>query len=102
MGIKNGLRAWGLEGLITMIVLGAGIVMHGQPAQPTNYVVGPHDILLIAVFDQEDLGGKYAVDADGTFTFPLIGRVNVGGFTLRQVEAELKLRLKDGFFKDPQ
>ena len=95
-------KAEGLEGLIALVILSAGIVMHGQPAQPTNYVVGPQDILLIAVFDQEDLGGKFPVDADGTFTFPLIGRVKAGGLTLRQVEAELKLRLKDGFFRDPQ
>lgn len=71
-------------------------------SQPTNYVIGPQDILLIAVFDQDDLGGKYPVDADGTFTFPLIGRVTASGLTLRQLEAELRTRLKDGFFKDPQ
>lgn len=70
--------------------------------QQTNYVVGPQDVLLITVFDQEDLGGKFPIDADGTFTFPLIGRIKVGGLTLRQVEAELKRQLKDGFFKDPQ
>src|SRR5678815_5673656 len=74
----------------------------GQLTQPTNYVVGPQDILTITSFDQEDLSGKYPVDADGTFTFPLIGRVKAGGLTLRELEAELKRRLKDGFFKDPQ
>lgn len=70
--------------------------------QPTNYVVGPQDVLTITSFDQEDLTGKYPVDADGSFTFPLIGRVQAGGLTLRALEAELKKRLKDGFFKDPQ
>ena len=73
-----------------------------QASQPTNYVVGPQDVLTITSFDQDDLSGKYAVDADGTFTFPLIGRVKAGGLTLRQLEAELKRLLKDGFFKDPQ
>jgi polysaccharide export outer membrane protein len=66
--------------------------------QPTDYVIGPQDVLTIAMFDQEDLGGKYPVDSDGTFTFPLIGRVKAGGLTLRQLEAELKRLLKDGFF----
>lgn len=70
--------------------------------QPTDYVIGPQDVLTIAMFDQEDLGGKYPVDSDGTFTFPLIGRVKAGGLTLRQLEAELKRLLKDGFFTDPQ
>jgi polysaccharide export outer membrane protein len=56
-------------------------------SQPTNYVVGPQDILTVTSFDQEDLSGKYPVDADGTFTFPLVGRVRAGGLTLRQLEA---------------
>lgn len=73
-----------------------------QPDAPTNYVVGPQDVLTITSFDQEDLSGKYPVDADGTFTFPLVGRVKAGGLTLRELEAELKKLLKDGFFKDPQ
>jgi polysaccharide export outer membrane protein len=74
----------------------------GQVAQPSNYVIGPQDILTITSFDQEDLSNKYPVDSDGTFTFPLIGRVRAGGLTLRELEAELKRLLKEGFFKDPQ
>ncbi|MEO8680208.1 MAG: polysaccharide biosynthesis/export family protein [Vicinamibacterales bacterium] len=89
------MRAW-------LVVLCSVISLHGQTAQPTNYVVGPQDILTVTSFDQEDLSGKYPVDSDGTFTFPLIGRVKAGGLTLRELEAELKSMLKDGFFKDPQ
>jgi polysaccharide export outer membrane protein len=74
-----------------------------QSSQPTNYVVGPQDILMITSFDQDDLSGKYPVDADGSFTFPLIGRVQAGGLTLRQLEAQLKKQLRDeAIFKDPQ
>ncbi|MEQ1727566.1 MAG: polysaccharide biosynthesis/export family protein [Vicinamibacterales bacterium] len=72
------------------------------PAQSVDYVVGAQDVLAISVFDQADLGGKYAVDADGTFTFPLLGRVKVGGLTLRGVEDLLRKGLADGFFKNPQ
>jgi polysaccharide export outer membrane protein len=79
------------------------VVLQGQQVgQPTDYIVGPQDILSITSFDQDDLSGKYPVDADGTFTFPLVGRVKAGGLTLRELEAELKRLLKDGFFKDPQ
>jgi polysaccharide biosynthesis/export protein len=67
-----------------------------------DYVIGPQDVLTIAVFDQADLGGKYAVELDGSFTFPLIGRVKAGGMTIRDFESELKARLADGFFKNPQ
>ena len=72
-------------------------------AQSTaDYVIGPQDVLLIQVFDQPDLGGKYTVEADGTFTFPLIGRVKAGSLTLRGFERALKERLADGYFRSPQ
>lgn len=89
--------------VISFCLVVAGLALDAQQAgQPTNYIVGPQDILMITSFDQEDLSGKYPVDSDGTFTFPLIGRVKAGGLTLRELEAELKRMLKDGFFKDPQ
>jgi polysaccharide biosynthesis/export protein len=89
--------------LAALIVLAVGHIDAEQAAQPTNYVVGPQDILTITSFDQEDLTGKYPVDSDGSFTFPLIGRVQAAGLTLRQLEAQLKKQLKDGaIFKDPQ
>jgi polysaccharide export outer membrane protein len=59
-------------------------------------------VLNITVWDQNDLSGKFTVEADGSFAFPLIGRVQAGGLTLRQIEAELKKRLADGYFKNPQ
>jgi len=71
-------------------------------AQATNYIVGSQDVLSITVFDQADLGGKFTVEADGTFTFPLIGRVKAGGLTLREVEVLLQQELSKGFFKNPQ
>ena len=71
-------------------------------AQVNNYIVGPQDVLAITLFDQQDLSGKYTIEADGTFTFPLIGRVKAGGMSLRDVEQALRTQLSDGFFKNPQ
>jgi polysaccharide export outer membrane protein len=66
-------------------------------------VVGPQDVLAITSYDQADLSGKFTVETDGTFTFPLIGRFRAGGLTLRKVEEDLKTKLeKDGFFRHPQ
>jgi polysaccharide export outer membrane protein len=59
-------------------------------------------VLTIQVFDQADLGGKYTVETDGTFSFPLIGRVRAGGMSLRALEGELKTKLADGYFRNPQ
>src|SRR5687768_3895198 len=94
-----------IRGLAAIGALAALLALiFGVPAraQVTNYIVGPQDVLTIALFDQQDLSGKYTVEADGSFTFPLIGRLQAGGLTLRQVEQALRTRLADGFFKNPQ
>ena len=67
-----------------------------------NYTIGPQDVLTIQVFDDPALGGKYTVETDGTFSFPLIGRVKASGMSLRAFEVELKGKLADGYFKNPQ
>jgi polysaccharide biosynthesis/export protein len=70
-------------------------------AQSTDYIVGPQDVLAVTVFGS-DISGKYTVEADGTFTFALIGRVEAAGKTSRDLEAELKKRLADGYYRNPQ
>ena len=68
-----------------------------------DYVVGPQDVLIITSYDQAELSGKFTVQADGTFAFPLTGRLRAGGLTLRQVEEELKnLLIGEGYFRNPQ
>lgn len=72
------------------------------PASP-DYVVGPQDVLTITSYDQADLTGKFSVEADGTFTYPMIGRFKAGGLTLQQIEKGLKNELKtEGYFVNPQ
>ena len=71
-------------------------------AQVTDYLVGPQDILAVSVYNQADLTGKYTVEADGSFTFPLIGRVSVGGRTLRDIEQLLRQELAKGYLNRPQ
>jgi polysaccharide export outer membrane protein len=71
-------------------------------AQTPNYSVGPQDVLTVAVFDQPNLSGKFTVEADGTFTIPLVGRVKVGGLSLREVETTLRRELEQGYLKNPQ
>ena len=94
--------------MVTKLLLLAAVMAWSQapapaPAgQPSDYVIGANDVLMITSFDQENLSGKFPVDSDGTFTYPLVGRVKAGGLTLRQLENELKRLLKDGFFKNPQ
>src|SRR3954454_7722281 len=93
---------------LTLTLLLAVLAVSGmaqiQPVRSiVDYVVGPQDVLTITSYDQADMSGKFTVEADGTFTFPMIGRVKAGGLTLRGLEAAIKTQLKDdGYFRNPQ
>ncbi len=106
-------RLRSLSGLFTLArkavrgaaTLGALAMVAAAPASAqsaADYRIGAQDVLTIQVFDQADLGGKYTVETDGTFSFPLIGRVRAGGMSLRALEGELKTKLADGYFRNPQ
>jgi polysaccharide biosynthesis/export protein len=69
---------------------------------PALYIVGPNDVLAITVFNQPQLSGKFAVESDGTLAFPLVGRVAVGGLSIRAVEDEVRQRLSAGYLTDPR
>jgi polysaccharide export outer membrane protein len=77
-----------------------------QPAQPdpnlATYVVGPTDVLAIRVFDEPGLQCECTVDSDGSITFPLIGRVEVGGKTVRETEALLTTALRQDYVRRAQ
>jgi polysaccharide export outer membrane protein len=69
----------------------------------TNYVLGPQDVVNITVLGEDDLSRKYTIEQDGTFTFPLVGRVTARGLTLRALEQELRTKLiTGGFLKNPE
>src|SRR5438034_4556079 len=89
--------------LLVAVSLAAQESPKPPPAPITDYVVGPQDVLTITSYDQADLSGKFAIEADGTFTYPMIGRVKAGGLTLRALEGAIKKQLKDdGYFRNPQ
>ena len=74
-----------------------------EPVGGASYIVGARDVLVITSYDQPDLTGRFTIETDGSFTYPLIGRVHIGGLTLRAVEELLgKELVAGGFFKDPQ
>ncbi|MBA2303331.1 MAG: polysaccharide biosynthesis/export family protein [Acidobacteria bacterium] len=85
--------------MLAMLALPSAVATtHAQ----TNYLLGPQDVVNITVLGEEDLSRKYTIEQDGTFTFPLIGRVTARGLTLRALEQELKTKLVAGFLKNPQ
>ncbi|MGB2713345.1 MAG: polysaccharide biosynthesis/export family protein [Vicinamibacterales bacterium] len=71
-------------------------------AQP-DYVVGTQDVLSISMLGEADLTRTVAVDADGTFDYPYVGRVKAGGLTLRSIKTVIEKQLvQGGYFVAPQ
>jgi polysaccharide export outer membrane protein len=73
-----------------------------DPQTRGEYVVGAQDVLKVTVFDEPQLSGTFRVDADGSFTYPFVGRLRAVGQTLRSIESELTARLADGYVRKPQ
>src|SRR5215207_5836306 len=91
----------GFGSLLLAVLLSTGSA--APAAAQTSYVLGPQDVVNITVLGETDLSRKYTIEQDGTFTFPLIGRVTARGLTLRALEQELKTKLlSGGFLKNPE
>jgi polysaccharide export outer membrane protein len=69
---------------------------------PNDYEVGVQDILKVAVYGHDDLTQTVVVQADGTFLYPLIGRVKASNHTTAELERKLQTLLAQGFIRNPQ
>ena len=81
-----------------------------QPANPltTTMTAGPvnlapGDLLEIGVFDSPELTTRTRVTSGGEISFPLLGKLAVGGLTPQETENLIRDQLVKGdFVKDPQ
>jgi polysaccharide biosynthesis/export protein len=89
------LTAWALAAMVSL----AGLASAEQGGDRT---VSPRDQLTITVFNEPTLTGKYMVGGDGTFEFPLVGRLKASGLRAREVEIALTKMLADDYLKNPQ
>jgi polysaccharide biosynthesis/export protein len=58
----------------------------GAAVDSNKYKIGPSDILLIRVWNEEKFSGPVAVHQDGKITLPLVGDVDAGGLTPIEVQ----------------
>jgi len=66
-------------------------------AEKSQYKLQPLDIISITVHQQPDLSTKTRVAADGSISFPLIGKIAAAGLTVQQLEAKLKELLEKDY-----
>jgi len=73
------------------------------PAVPVDstYIIGPEDVLHIAVWKEADLTATEPVRADGKISLPLLNDVQAAGLTPMQLSESLTEKLKK-FVADPR
>ncbi|MBL8483433.1 MAG: polysaccharide export protein EpsE [Rhodocyclaceae bacterium] len=73
------------------------------PGAEAEYLLGPGDAIHIVVFLNPDLTVDTRVSETGAISFPLLGRVQVGGLALSAAEQRIARGLKDGgYVREPQ
>ena len=65
-----------------------------------EFVIGPGDVLAINVWKETEVSRVVPVRSDGRISLPLVGELQSGGLTPRQLETEITKRLKD-YVADP-
>ncbi|MBV9331090.1 MAG: polysaccharide export protein, partial [Alphaproteobacteria bacterium] len=74
------------------------------PAQSTadsDYRLGSGDKVRISVFNQRELTDIYQVDGLGHIAFPLVGQIDAGGLTPRQLEEKVAKVLSPDYVRNP-
>jgi len=69
---------------------------------PANYRIQPSDILFVQIFQQPDLDKETRVEADGTISLHLVGRVNVEGLTVGDAREKITELYNRDYLVDPQ
>ncbi|MGH6635077.1 MAG: polysaccharide biosynthesis/export family protein [Gammaproteobacteria bacterium] len=61
---------------------------------PSDYRIGPEDMLEISVWREEDLQRQVLVRPDGKISFPLAGDIQAAGRTTDQVQQDISQKLQ--------
>ena len=91
--------------VLFVMLLAAGLFVNAQEKEDrlAQYRLGAGDSIRISVFQNPNLALETRVGEDGAITYPLIGRIAVGGTTIAEAERSIARALESGnFIREPQ
>ncbi|MEO8935373.1 MAG: polysaccharide export protein EpsE [Burkholderiaceae bacterium] len=93
-----------VTGLVAALSIAAFVpTAHADTVAPSNYELGAGDSIRVTVFQNPDMTVETRVSEDGSISYPLVGRVVIGGLAIGAAEKKIAAALKDGgFLKGPQ
>lgn len=66
---------------------------------PTDYIIGPEDVITVNTRDIAEASGEFLVRPDGKISFPVVGEILVSGLTVTQAEKVIYEKLTEKEFK---
>lgn len=99
-----------------MALVGLALAGCGGPGDTSNVIppiparaellqgasMGPGDVVEVRVYQEKELSGLFRVATDGTFNFPLVGRVHAEGLAPGDLADLLTTRLAADYLRSPQ
>jgi polysaccharide export outer membrane protein len=87
------------RGYLHFLIAGLLVIAGAQLSiAQTSSVLAPGDVVRISVYGNPDLTTVTRVAPDGTISFPLIGKIAVGGISVFDAEQNLAAKLRQGGF----
>jgi polysaccharide export outer membrane protein len=74
----------------------------GAALERPEYRIGPGDLLLVKVFQIQDLERQVRVDNEGRISLPLIGVVQAAGLSLTELQDTVAARYAERYLQNPQ
>jgi polysaccharide export outer membrane protein len=87
---------------LVLIVLSCLASVSPARGEEEEFAIGPFDVLRIAVLGQPEFSGEFALEGDGTLTYPFVGKIKASGMTVKEFEKKITTLLADGYLKKPQ
>jgi polysaccharide export outer membrane protein len=76
-------------------------VTAAQPLDPAVYRLAPGDAIRVDVFGEPELSLTAAIESSGSINYPLLGRVEAAGMTVRQLESRIASGLRGDYLVKP-
>jgi polysaccharide biosynthesis/export protein len=90
--------------VVTATEMNRGLLSQATPAdEQSDFPLGPGDLVEVAVFEVPELSNlKLRIPNSGDIMLPLIGAVPAAGHTAKELQGEIRDRLRERYMHDPQ
>lgn len=86
---------------MTKYLIATLLCLFAWPSQAQQYLLGPGDVIIIKVYGQEELELQTRLTDSGTINYPFLGKLQLSGMSIKQVENVIYQGLKGDYLVEP-